>query len=112
MANISYRNKKFPIKAIPTVGISFLIALTISSVAWFILKDDVEFKDLNAYQIEEIDYEFQQILEQGGLDKLEIQLRNEICQYYAQSGSFRSKAAASSQVSQLSSLGYNLWSNL
>lgn len=106
MANISYRNKKFPIKAIPTVGISFLIALTISSVAWFILKDDVEFKDLNAYQINEIDYEFQQILEQGGLDKLEIQLRNEICQYYAQSGSFRSKAAASSQVSQLSSLGY------
>lgn len=106
MANISYKNKKFPVKAIPTVGTAFLIALIISSVAWFVLRDDVKFKDLNAYQINEIDYEFQQVLEQGGLDELKIQLRNEICQYYAQSGSFRSEAAASSQVSQLNTLGY------
>ena len=106
MANISYKNKKFPVKAIPTVGAAFLIALIISSVAWFVLRDDVKFKDLNAYQINEIDYEFQQVLEQGGLDELKIQLRNEICQYYAQSGSFRSETAASSQVSQLNTLGY------
>ena len=63
MANISFKNKKFPIKAVPTVGIALLVACAIVFLSEFFLRDNVRQLNLSDFELNEIDYEFQKILE-------------------------------------------------
>ena len=108
MAGFSYKNKKFPLKAVPTVLITILTSFTVTNGANIFLQDNSNFLDLSLFESEEIIYEFQTILETDNFEDLErLELKDiEQCKYYAQSGSFRTEKAAQSQVDQLSNLGY------
>ena len=108
MAGFSYKNKKFPLKAVPTVLITILTSFTVTIGANILLQDNSTFLDLSLFESEEIIYEFQTILETDNFEDLErLELKDiEQCEYYAQSGSFRTEKAAQSQVDQLSNLGY------
>ena len=108
MAGFSYKNKKFPLKAVPTVLITILTSFTVTIGANILLQDNSNFLDLSLFESEEIIYEFQTILETDNFEDLErLELKDiEQCEYYAQSGSFRTEKAAQSQVDQLSNLGY------
>ena len=108
MSNFSFKNKKFPIKAIPTVSLAILISFLVSTFSIFFLKDNKEFLDLNSFSVEDIDYEFQTILEESRFDEIEViaERSDEICEYFAQSGSFRTFNAAQSQYKELEKIGY------
>jgi DNA-directed RNA polymerase beta' subunit len=108
MAGFSYKNKKFPLKAVPTVLVTVLTSFTVTIMANILLQDKPDFLDLSLFESEEIEYEFQTILETNNFEDLEsLELKAiEECEYYAQSGSFRTEKAAQSQVDQLSKLGY------
>ena len=108
MANISFKNKKFPIKAVPTVGIALLVAFVIVFLSEFFLRDSVRQLNLSDFELNEIDYEFQKILESENYEIQELGLEaiSQKCNYYAQSGSFRTEKAAQSQVDQLLKVGY------
>ena len=108
MANISFKNKKFPIKAVPTVGIALLVAFVIVFLSEFFLRDNVRKLNLSDFELNEIDYEFQKILESENYEIQELGLEaiSQKCNYYAQSGSFRTEKAAQSQVDQLLKVGY------
>ncbi len=108
MADISYKNKKFPLKAVPTISLAFIVAAISSISVMYFLDDDENFLDLNEFEVQEIEYEFQTILEEdsfNNLDIIEVVLEEE-CKYFAQSGSFRSYEAAMSQVEQLQNIDY------
>ena len=72
------------------------------------LQDAKQFLDLNDYDVEDIEYEFQTLLENSSFDEIVIIANDEQeeCQYFAQSGSFRTFAAASSQLEELQKIGY------
>ncbi len=108
MANISFKNKKFPIKAVPTVGIALLVAFAIVFLSEFFLRDSVRQLNLSDFELNEIDYEFQKILESENYEIQEFGLEaiSQKCKYYAQSGSFRTEKAEQSQVEQLLKVGY------
>ena len=108
MANISFKNKKFPIKAVPTVGIALLVAFVIVFLSEFFLRDSVRQLNLSDFELNEIDYEFQKILESENYEIQELGLEAiyQKFNYYAQSGSFRTEKAAQSQVDQLLKVGY------
>jgi|TARA_B100000925_G_scaffold42785_1_gene27896 hypothetical protein len=108
MSNFSFKNKKFPIKAIPTVSLAILISFLVSTFSIFFLKDNKDFLDLNSFSVEDIDYEFQTILEESRFDEIEViaERSDEICEYFAQSGSFRTFNAAQSQYKELEKIGY------
>ena len=108
MSNFSFKNKKFPIKAIPTVSLAILISFLVSTFSIFFLKDNKDFLDLDRFDVEDIDYEFQTILEESSFDELDVVVNNsdEICEYFAQSGSFRTFKAAQSQLRELEKIGY------
>ena len=108
MSNFSFKNKKFPIKAIPTVSLAILISFLVSTFSIFFLKDNKDFLDLNSFSVEDIDYEFQTILEESRFDEIEViaERSDEICEYFAQSGSFRTFSAAQSQYKELEKIGY------
>ena len=96
MADISYKNKKFPLKAVPTISLAFIVAAISSISVMYFLDDDENFLDLNEFEVQEIEYEFQTILEEdsfNNLDIVEVVLEEE-CRYFAQSGSFRSYEAS------------------
>ena len=109
MANISFKNKKFPIKAVPTVGIAFLVGCVIVFISESYFRDSNQQINLNNFKLSEIDYEFQKILESENYEIPEVydQIVSQKCNYYAQSGSFRTKKAAQSQIDQLLKVGYN-----
>ena len=108
MANISYQNRKFPLKIktaiIVITGIIFIALI----IAFFLLKDEKEFSDLDRFNSPDIEFEFQSILEEdlfATIDELdESSLPN--CEYFVQSGSFKSQEAAESQVTQLERINY------
>ena len=108
MSNFSFKNKKFPIKAIPTVSLAILISFLVSTFSIFFLKDNKDFLGLNSFSVEDIDYEFQTILEESRFDEIEViaERSDEICEYFAQSGSFRTFNAAQSQYKELEKIGY------
>ena len=108
MSNFSFKNKKFPIKAIPTISLAILISFLVSTFSIFFLKDNKDFLDLNSFSVEDIDYEFQTILEESRFDEIEVvaERSDEICEYFAQSGSFRTFNAAQSQYKELEKIGY------
>jgi hypothetical protein len=108
MSNFSFKNKKFPIKAIPTVTLAILVSFFATAFSMSFLKDNKDFLDLDRFDIEDIDYEFQTILEESSFDELDVVVNNsnEICEYFAQSGSFRTFKAAQSQLKELEKIGY------
>ena len=63
MANFSFKSKKFPLKAVPTVVISFMIGFLIVYVSSLYLREDLSQLDLKQFELEELDYKFQTILE-------------------------------------------------
>ena len=51
MANISFKNKKFPIKAVPTVGIALIVAFAIVFLSEFFLRDSVRQLNLSDFEL-------------------------------------------------------------
>ena len=72
MADISYKNKKFPLKAVPTISLAFIVAAISSISVMYFLDDDENFLDLNEFEVQEIEYEFQTILEEDSFNNLDI----------------------------------------
>jgi len=108
MANISYQNKKFPLKIKTVIIVITEIIFIVLVMAFFLLKDEREFLDLDRFNSSDIEFEFQSILEEdlfATIDELEeISLID--CEYFVQSGSFKSQQAAESQVKQLERINY------
>jgi len=108
MANISYQNKKFPLKIKTVIIVITEIIFIVLVMAFFLLKDEGEFLDLDRFDSSDIEFEFQSILEEdlfATIDELEeISLID--CEYFVQSGSFKSQQAAESQVKQLERINY------
>ena len=106
MASFSYKDKKFPLKAVPTFLVTAITAVSLTVLINYILQNDTEQLNLSAFDSQEIAYEFQTILESTDFDVLDTKtdVYEEQCLYYAQSGSFRTEKAAQSQVDQLSKL--------
>ena len=109
MSNFSFKNKKFPLKAIPTVALAVVVSFLVSTLSIVFLKDTKNFLNLDSFNVQDIDYEFQTILEDSSFDNLEIIADDsgDICQFYAQSGSFKTYKAAQSQFKELEKIGYN-----
>ena len=100
MSNFSFKNKKFPIKAAPTFLLAISVSFLMSFFSIIFLQDAKQFLDLKDYDVEDIEYEFQTLLENSSFDEIAVIANDEQeeCQYFAQSGSFRTFAAASSQI--------------
>lgn len=109
MSNFSFKNKKFPIKAAPTFLLAVSVSFLMSFFSIIFLQDTKEFLNLRDYDVEDIEYEFQTLLENSSFDEIAIiaESEEEKCQYFAQSGSFRTFTAASSQLEELKKIGYS-----
>ena len=109
MSDFSFKNKRFPIKLAPTFLLAASISFLMSIFSIAILQDTKEFLDLENYDVEDIEYEFQTLLENSSFDEIVIisDVEQEECQFFAQSGSFRTFSAASSQYEQLEKIGYS-----
>ena len=108
MSSFSFKNKKFPIKAIPTIIVAIFVSFSVTAFSITFLKDSKDFLDLEDFNVEDIDYEFQTILEESLFDELVVVVDNvdEVCEYFAQSGSFKTYKAAQSQFKELEKIGY------
>ncbi len=108
MANISYQNRKFPLRIKTVVIVVAEIVFIVLIMAFFFLKDEKEFSDLERFNSPDIEFEFQSILEEDFFAKIEESEESSLikCEYFVQSGSFRSQKAAESQVRQLKKINY------
>tara|TARA_Y100000996_G_C22258205_1_gene534738 strand:+ start:33 stop:533 length:501 start_codon:yes stop_codon:yes gene_type:complete len=108
MANISYQNKKFPLKIKTVIIVVVEIIFIVLIMAFFFLKDDREFSDLERFNSADIEFEFQSILEKDLFATIDESEESSLinCEYFVQSGSFKSKKAAESQVKQLEQINY------
>ena len=109
MSNFSFKNKKFPIKLAPTFLLAGSVSFLMSFFSIIFLQDNKDFLDLKNYDVEDIEYEFQTLLENSSFDEIVISTNEEEeeCQFFAQSGSFRTFSAASSQLEELKKIGYS-----
>ena len=109
MSDFSFKNKKFPIKLVPTFLLAASVSFLMSFFSIIFLQDNKDFLDLKNYDVEEIEYEFQTLLENSSFDEIVISTNKEEeeCQFFAQSGSFRTFSAASSQLEELKKIGYS-----
>ena len=109
MSDFSFKNKKFPIKFIPTFLITISVSFMMTFLSIIFLQDTKEFLDLKQYEVEEIEYEFQTLLENSSFDEIEFSadIEEEECQFFAQSGSFKTFSAASSQLEELKKIGFS-----
>ena len=109
MANISYQNKKFPLNIKTTLIVVAEIVCIILVMAIFFLKDEKEFSDLEKFNSPDIKFEFQTILEEDVFQTIDYFEDTTIrgCEYFVQSGSFKSAEAAQSQVKQLEKINYS-----
>ena len=109
MSDFSFKNKKFPIKLVPTFLLAASVSFLMSFFSIIFLKDNKDFLDLKNYDVEDIEYEFQTLLENSSFDEIVISTNKEEeeCQFFAQSGSFRTFSAASSQLEELKKIGYS-----
>ena len=109
MSNFSFKNKKFPIKLAPTFLLAASVSFLMSFFSIIFLQDNKDFLDLKNYDVEDIEYEFQTLLENSSFDEIVISTNEgeEECQFFAQSGSFRTFSAASSQLEELKKIGYS-----
>ena len=97
MSDFSFKNKKFPIKLVPTFLLAASVSFLMSFFSIIFLQDNKDFLDLKNYDVEDIEYEFQTLLENSSFDEIVISTNKEEeeCQFFAQSGSFRTFSAAS-----------------
>ena len=109
MSDFSFKNKKFPIKLAPTFLLAASVSFLMSFFAIIFLQDNKDFLDLKNYDVEDIEYEFQTLLENSSFDEIVISTNEEEeeCQFFAQSGSFRTFSAATSQLEELKKIGYS-----
>ena len=109
MSDFSFKNKKFPIKLVPTFLLAASVSFLMSFFSIIFLKDNKDFLDLKNYDVEDIEYEFQTLLENSSFDEIVISTseEEEECQFFAQSGSFRTFSAATSQLEELKKIGYS-----
>ena len=109
MSDFSFKNKKFPIKLAPTFLLAASISFLMSFFSIIFLQDNKDFLDLKNYDVEDIEYEFQTLLENSSFDEIVISTNEEEeeCQFFAQSGSFRTFSAATSQLEELRKIGYS-----
>ena len=109
MSDFSFKNKKFPIKLAPTFLLAASVSFLMSFFAIIFLQDNKDFLDLKNYDVEDIEYEFQTLLENSSFDEIVISTNEEEeeCQFFAQSGSFRTFSAATSQLEELRKIGYS-----
>jgi len=109
MSDFSFKNKKFPIKLAPTFLLAASVSFLMSFFAIIFLQDNKDFLDLKNYDVEDIEYEFQTLLENSSFDEIIISTNEEEeeCQFFAQSGSFRTFSAATSQLEELRKIGYS-----
>ena len=109
MSDFSFKNKKFPIKLAPTFLLAASISFLMSFFSIIFLQDNKDFLDLKNYDVEDIEYEFQTLLENSSFDEIVISTNEEEeeCQFFAQSGSFRTFSAATSQLEELKKIGYS-----
>ena len=109
MSDFSFKNKKFPIKLVPTFLLAASVSFLMSFFSIIFLKDNKDFLDLKNYDVEDIEYEFQTLLENSSFDEIVISTNKEEeeCQFFAQSGSFRTFSAATSQLEELKKIGYS-----
>ena len=109
MSNFSFKNKKFPLKLAPTFLLAASVSFLMSFSSIVFLQDNKDFLDLKNYDVEDIEYEFQTLLENSSFDEIVISTNEEEeeCQFFAQSGSFRTFSAATSQLEELKKIGYS-----
>ena len=109
MSDFSFKNKKFPIKLVPTFLLAASVSFLMSFFSIIFLQDNKDFLDLKNYDVEDIEYEFQTLLENSSFDEIVISTNEEEeeCQFFAQSGSFRTFSAATSQLEELKKIGYS-----
>tara|TARA_Y100000768_G_scaffold388386_1_gene383977 strand:+ start:2336 stop:2830 length:495 start_codon:yes stop_codon:yes gene_type:complete len=109
MSDFSFKNKKFPIKLVPTFLLAASVSFLMSFFSIIFLQDNKDFLDLKNYDVEDIEYEFQTLLENSSFDEIVISTNKEEeeCQFFAQSGSFRTFSAATSQLEELKKIGYS-----
>ena len=109
MSDFSFKNKKFPIKLVPTFLLAASVSFLMSFFSIIFLQDNKDFLDLKNYDVEDIEYEFQTLLENSSFDEIVISnnKEEEECQFFAQSGSFRTFSAATSQLEELKKIGYS-----
>ena len=109
MSNFSFKNKKFPLKLAPTFLLAASVSFLMSFFSIIFLQDAKQFLDLRDYDVEDIEYEFQTLLENSSFDEIVISTseEEEECQFFAQSGSFRTFSAATSQLEELKKIGYS-----
>ena len=109
MSDFSFKNKKFPIKLVPTFLLAASVSFLMSFFSIIFLQDNKDFLDLKNYDVEDIEYEFQTLLENSSFDEIVISTseEEEECQFFAQSGSFRTFSAATSQLEELKKIGYS-----
>ena len=68
MSSFSFKNKKFPIKAIPTIIVAIFVSFSVTAFSIIFLKDSKDFLNLEDFNVEDINYEFQTILEESLFD--------------------------------------------
>ena len=109
MPDFSFKNKKFPLKLAPTFLLAASVSFIMSFFSIIFLQDNKDFLDLKNYDVEDIEYEFQTLLENSSFDEIIISTNEEEeeCQFFAQSGSFRTFSAATSQLEELRKIGYS-----
>ena len=109
MSDFSFKNKKFPIKLVPTFLLAASVSFLMSFFSIIFLQDNKDFLDLKNYDVEDIEYEFQTLLENSSFDEIVISTNKEEeeCQFFAQSGSFRTFSAATRQLEALKKIGYS-----
>ena len=109
MSDFSFKNKKFPLKLVPTFLLAASVSFLMSFFSIIFLQDNKDFLDLKNYDVEDIEYEFQTLLENSSFDEIVISTNEEEeeCEFFAQSGSFRTFSAASSQLEELKKIGYS-----
>ena len=109
MSDFSFKNKKFPIKLVPTFLLAASVSFLMSFFSIIFLQDNKDFLDLKNYDVEDIEYEFQTLLENSSFDEIVISTNKEEeeCQFFAQSGTFRTFSAATSQLEELKKIGYS-----
>lgn len=109
MPDFSFKNKKFPLKLAPTFLLAASVSFIMSFFSIIFLQDNKDFLDLKNYDVEDIEYEFQTLLENSSFDEIVISTNEEEeeCQFFAQSGSFRTFSAATSQLEKLKKIGYS-----
>ena len=68
MARIDYKSNKFPLKLAPTLFVTAVATFTMSLLVIFVLDGRKDYLDLSKFKVQEINYEFQTVLENDSFE--------------------------------------------